>query len=169
MKNLYISALIFIVSSPCFAENSQILKCRVSNQEWNTMFILDSVGSGFLKFKKANNPKTYTCALKLDFITDGQRAIVPEITVEFTLTTCDPDLGSIQSEILKRQTLTVNLTDKKKPKGRVQWLTKKQPDDCTVEKLSMIDIQLDAKRWHEGNWGRTTASEVKSSKSNPNK
>ena len=141
----------------------------MANKDWNSLFILDTVGAGFLKFNRAHSSKAYTCALKLDDITDAQRGIAPEIRVEFRLGPCDPEMGDLQTEILKGQTLIVDLSDKKKPQGRVQWLVHSQPDDCTVEKLSLFDIQLDAKRWHDGNWARSTASEGQATNSSHKK
>lgn len=48
--------------------------------------------------------------------------------------------------------------------GRVQWLRKSQPETCIIEKLSMFDIQINAKKWIEGKWGRSTASDSKQNK-----
>ncbi len=161
-----IAMLIILSSIPCFAENSQILKCRVDNQEWKAVFLLDTIGAGFLKLKKTGEDLNYTCGLKLEYISDGQRNVVPEITVEFTRGSCDPELGAFDQEILKSLTLFVNLNNKEKPVGRVQWLKRKQPENCIVEKISMFDIQMNAKKWAEGKWGRSTASDPKKAPKN---
>ncbi len=148
--------LYFIFSFQCFAQNTEIFKCHASNREWSSTFILDSVGTGFLKIKKAN--ATYSCGLKLDFINDGQKSIVPKFKIEFILGACDPALGPLQAEILKSQTLIVDLKNLKKPMGRIQWLTKYQPDKCSVEIFKMFDMELGAKKWHEGGWGRAATT-----------
>lgn len=160
------SILFFALASSSIsqAENSQILKCHVINREWNAIFFLDSLGSGFLKLNKSGETQSYTCALKLDYINDGQRAIVPNIKVDFTLASCDPELGEWKSEILKQQNLIVDLKDKSKPAGNVQWLRSQQPEDCKVEKLSMLDLQMGAQRFLKGQWGRTPASLQKPTK-----
>ena len=153
--------ILMLSSGVSYAENTQILKCRVANSEWNSLFILDAIGTGFLKFKKSSNNNSYTCGLKVDYINDGQRAVSPNITVEFMRGACDPELGSLDQEIFDRFTLMIDLTRKDKPEGRVQWLKRKQPDPCLVEKISMFDISMNAKKWVEGTWGRKTASEPK--------
>lgn len=165
MSKLLLVLIITILSSAGFAENTQILKCRVANPEWTSLFILDAVGTGFLKFKKTGNNNSYTCGLKVDYINDGQRAVSPNITVEFMRGACDPELGPLDQEVFDRFTLTVDLTRKDKPEGRVQWLKRKQPDPCIVDKISMFDISMNAKKWIEGTWGRKTASEPKDIKS----
>jgi hypothetical protein len=154
-----------MLSSVGYAENAQILKCRVENSEWTSMFILDAVGNGFLKFKKTGNNNSYTCGLKVDYINDGQRAVSPNITVKFMRGACDPELGLLDQEVFDRFTLIVDLTSKDKPEGRVQWLKRKQPDPCIVDKISMFDISLNAKKWIEGTWGRKNASDPKDLKS----
>lgn len=161
MKKIIFIFVMILQSIPCFAENSQILKCRVENSEWRALFLLDAVGAGFLKFKRIGQERNYTCGLKLEYINDGQRNVVPEITVEFTRGSCDPELGTLDQEILKSLTLFVNLNNKEKPVGRVQWLKRRQPESCVVEKISMFDIQMNAKKWVEGKWGRSTASDPK--------
>lgn len=161
MKQVVVLFIMFILSTKAFSENTQILKCKVSNPEWNSVFILDAVGTGFLKFKKNGNNTSYTCGLKVDYINDGQRAISPNITLEFIRGACDPELETLEQELFDRYTLIVDLTKKDKPEGRVQWLRKKQPDLCIVEKMSMFDISMNAKKWVEGTWGRKTASESK--------
>ena len=161
MSKLLLVFSISILSSAVFAENSQILKCRVANSEWNSLFILDAIGAGFLKFKKTGSSNSYTCGLKLDYINDGQRAVSPNITVEFMRGACDPELGPLEQEVFDSFTLNVDLSRKDKPEGRVQWLKRKQPDPCIVDKISMFDISMNAKKWIEGTWGRKTASEPK--------
>lgn len=161
MKLLGLIFMIVIISGFAFAENTPILKCSVANSEWTSLFILDSVGTGFLKFKKAGNNNSYTCGLKVDYINDGQRAVSSNITVEFMRGACDPELGAMDQEIFDRFTLIVDLTRKNKPEGRVQWLKRKQPDACIVDKISMFDISMNAKKWVEGTWGRKTASDPK--------
>ena len=160
--------IIFVITISLFFEtlyaaNTQILKCSVSNQEWSSIFVLDAIGSGFLKFKKTGDNNSYTCALKIDYINDGQKAISPNITLEFIRGVCDPDLGALDQEIFDRFTLIVDLTQKNKPEGRVQWLKKKQPDFCNIDKISMFEVSLNAKKWLDGKWGRNTASELKKS------
>lgn len=160
MKRLL--CLILMYGSLSLAENTQILKCRVANSDWNSTFILDAVGSGFLKLSKSGDATPYTCSLKLDFISDGQRDVSPNVTVEFSRGVCDPELAAeIDQEVLSKFTLMINLTNKTKPKGRVQWLRSKQPDNCAVDKISMFDISHNTKKWQQGNWGRSTASELK--------
>jgi hypothetical protein len=161
MSKLSLFFFITVLSVASYAENTQILKCRVANSEWTSLFILDAVGTGFLKFKKAGNNNSYTCGLKVDYINDGQRAVSPNITVEFMRGACDPELGPLDQEVFDRFTLIVDLTRKDKPEGRVQWLKRKQPDPCIVDKISMFDISMNAKKWIEGNWGRKTASDPK--------
>lgn len=107
MKKKFLPILIIFLAAPCVAENSQILKCRVSRSEWKALFLLDAVGAGFLKFKKSGDDRSYTCGLKIEYINDGQRNLVPEITVEFNIGSCDPDLGVLDQEILKNITLFV--------------------------------------------------------------
>ncbi len=163
MNKSFVLLLIFICSSG-YAQNTEILNCKVSNAEWTAKFILDSAGSGFLKFKKASDPKSYICSLKLEFIQDGQRSISPNITVDFVRGACDPELGSLKQEIFERFSLIVNIRRKDKPEGNVQWLRRKQLDPCHVEKIKMFDISMNAKKWQNGTWGRRTASEPKKSK-----
>lgn len=161
MRSKLIAILLFI-SSFSSAENTQILKCRVANPEWNSVFILDAVGAGFLTFSKKGDPKNYSCSLKLDFINDGQRAIVPNVIVEFTRVSCEPELSDSVKELLPRFTLIINTKNQSKPEGKVQWLKTKQPDECIVDKLSMWDITTNTKKWQNGSWGRrSTASEFK--------
>ena len=155
-------ALIVCISSFSFAENSQILKCRVVNEVWNSVFILDAVGVGFLNFSKKGDPTNYSCALKIDFINDGQRAVVPNVVVEFSRVSCSPELSESVKEVLPRFTLLINVTNKSKPEGKVQWLKTKQPNECIVDKLSMFDISMNTKKWRDGKWGRrATASDPK--------
>ena len=158
-----IATVVFFISNFSFAENTQILKCRVANPVWNSVFILDAIGAGFLTFSKKGDSRSYSCALKLDFINDGQRAIVPNVIVEFSRVSCDPERGDSVKEVLSRFTLIINTKDKSKPEGKVQWLRTKQPDECIVDKLSMWDITTNTKKWQNGSWGRrSTASEPKS-------
>lgn len=142
------------------AENGIILKCRVDNARWKSVFQLDAVGIGFLKFKKIGDDKSYTCGLKLEYINDGLRAIVSEITVDFSRGSCDPELSNeLEKIILKDYTVVVNPSKTDKPSGRVHWLRNEQPEACTVEKLNISDIQMNAKKWLDGKWGRKTASD----------
>lgn len=159
MRHLIFLTVIFF-GSLSHAANTQILKCRVQNNDWSATFVLDAIGAGFLTFSKAPSTQTYTCALKLEFIKDGQKDVVPHFSTDFSRLACDPELGDLEQEILKDLTLKVRLMDPKKPEGHVQWLRRKQPDTCIVEKLNVFDVSMNAKKWSEGKWGRGTASEA---------
>ncbi len=161
MKSVIFILFSILIFCTTHADNTQILKCRVANQEWTSVFILDAVGAGFLKIKKNSNNNSHTCSLKIDYINDGQRAVSPNVTIEFIRGACDPELGLLEQEIFDQFTLIIDITKKDKPQGRVQWLKRKQPDACVVEKMSMFDISLNAKKWVEGTWGRKTASDGK--------
>lgn len=165
MKKFVLLNLILFVSSISYAQSSQILRCKVENTQWVAVFELDAVADGFLKFKRSGVDQEYTCGLRLDYINDGQRNVVPEVTVEFTRGSCAPDLTSeLGQEILTSFTLFVNLNNMEKPAGRVQWLRRSQPEACVVETFKMFDIQLNAKKWQDGKWGRKTASDPKQNK-----
>lgn len=153
--------IVFLLSLYAFAENSQILKCRVSNPEWTSSFVLDAVGNGFLKFKKAGDKNYNTCQLNVEYFNNNQRAIVPTVVIEFSRGTCDNELESLEREILKKMTIMVDISYSDKPKGRVQWLRSRQPDKCVVEKISMFDISMNSRKWLEGIWGRKPANESK--------
>jgi hypothetical protein len=153
MKYIFFIAL-FVLSSLSHAGNTEIIKCRVANKEGSAQFVLDAVGAGFLTFKNSSSPTTHTCLLKLEFIRDGQGDLVPHFLTKFTRLSCSPELGNLNKELLKDLTLNINLTNSKKPEGQVQWLRRKQPDTCVIEKLSVYDVSMNAKKWSEGKWGR---------------
>lgn len=161
MRNLFLVFSVVIFSYSSYAQNSEILNCQVTNTDWSAKFILDSIGSGFLKFKKAGDPKSYTCSLKLEFIQDGKQAVSPHITIDFVRGACEPNLGLLEQDILENFGLIINVRQKDKPQGKVQWLKKKQPEPCQIEKIRMFDISMNAKKWRNGTWGRNTASESK--------
>lgn len=156
MKKSTLLLTIFFACSTVFAETASILKCRVKNTEWASFFTLDATGNGLLKFKKTDDKNTYTCELKANHIYNGQRAVVANITVRFERGYCDPELGDLEKEIFDHFTLIVEQPNKDNPTGYVQWLKQKQPDSCVVEKLSLSEIAMQAKKW-----GRKTASEPK--------
>lgn len=144
----------------CLAKSSEILKCRVINEEWTALLTLDAIGAGLINFKKSGNNLSYNCSLNVAFINDGQRAVSPNVTIEFIRGACDPDLGEIEKEIFEQFTLIIEIY-KENYNGKMQWLRKKQPDNCEVEKISIFDISLNTKKWREGIWGRKTASDPK--------
>ncbi len=154
-------AFILLLSSIAVAENTQILKCKATNQGWTSLFTLDAVGIGFVKFQKLDSNQSFNCKLNVNYINDGQRSVSPNITIEFNRKECDPDLNSLEEEIFDRFTLIVDITQKEKPIGRIQWLKRRQPDICVIEKFSLFDISTNAKKWSEGTWARKTASENK--------
>lgn len=145
--------------SLCYAENTKIIECNTVNKEWGSLFVVDAVGNAYVKFQKSGDKNLYTCDLKIEYFNDSQRVIVPSVTVEFKREVCTPDLGGISDNILDRFILILDITQKKQPKGRIQWLKNKQPDECIVEKLRMFDVSHNSKKWIMGTWGRKTASE----------
>ena len=155
MKCLFFIAF-FILSSVSHTKNTEIIKCRVMNKDWSAQFVVDAVGAGFLDFKKTTSPNNYTCSLKLEFIRDGQGDVVPHILTKFTHLVCTPELNTLEKEVLKDLTLKIDLLNPKKSEGHVQWLRRKQPDTFVVEKLSIPDISMNAKKWSEGKWGHGT-------------
>jgi hypothetical protein len=159
MKFILSLLFIFIFNSQAKAENSTILKCKTSNKEWASTVVLDSVGSGFIKFKNLKLNQSHTCSLSIEYIKDAQKAIKPNITIEFNRGSCDPSLGKLNEEIFNKFMLIVSVYKNNKSSGHIQWLKKHQPDTCVVEKLSLFDIALNVKKWNAGIWGRSTASD----------
>lgn len=147
MKTFILAVMLFI-NGTCYGQSTQILKCRVSNSDWNATFVLDAVGSGSVEFKKSGNSGGYVCSLKVDSLIDGQNSISPNIRIEFTRGSCRPRLESLEKELFSHFTIIVDLSRKNSPEGRVQWLRRKQPDICIIEKLSLFDLS-----------GRNTASD----------
>lgn len=159
-----IAIILYFLAFPlsAYAVNGVILKCRVDSPRWKSVFQLDAIGVGFLKFKKANEANSYTCGLKLEYIRDGLRAVVSNITVDFSRGSCDPELPKdLEKVLLKDYSIIVNLSSSRNPTGLVHWLKSEQPGDCIVEKINIPDIQMNAKKWLEGKWGRKTASDPK--------
>lgn len=156
MKKSALLLMLFFTCNTTYAEVPAILKCHVQNAEWTSLFTLDAAGAGLLKFKKSGDKNAYSCELKAKHIYNGQRAVVSNITVKFERGYCDPELGEMEQEIFDHFTLIVDQPNQDSPTGRVQWLKKKQPDTCIVEKLNLSDVAMQAKKW-----GRKTASEPK--------
>lgn len=156
MKKSALLLTILFICNASYAEIPPILKCRVKNTEWASLFTLDATGNGSLKFIKAGDKSSYSCELKTNHIYNGQRAVVPNVTVKFQRGYCDPELGDLEKEIFDHFTLIVNQTNTDSPTGLVQWLKRKQPDPCVIEKLSLSDIAIRAKKG-----SRKTASEPK--------
>ena len=156
--------LLLVSSAHAQSQNSQIVKCRVQSPKWNALFILDTIGAGFLKVKEVGQEKVHTCSLKLTNLNDSLRGVAPTIKIEFDRGSCEPALNQAnEKEILGEIAIRVDMNNAKNPKASVHWLRSAQPDLCVLEKLSLYEVQLDAKKFQEGSWGRrSTASEKKS-------
>lgn len=163
MIQIILFLFVSVTSLRAWAESTIILKCKVSNPEWSSVFSVDAVGAGFLEFKKAGDERSYACGLQVEYLRDGRRAVSPHLKLEFNRGVCEPELGSLEKEIFRKMTLIVSLLRRDQPEGRVQWLRKKQPDACVVEKISLVDLETDAKKWAAGTWGRKAASVPKDS------
>ena len=143
-----------------------MLECALDNKEWNAKLTVDTVGIGKLQLQKMGGSGLHLCDIKIDYFADNQRAVVPQIVLEYSLQECVPVLGDLGKEVFEKGTLLVNINDIKNPTGLLQWLKFKQPDSCKVTKLSMFDISMNSKKWIEGKWGnkRSTASDDKKKK-----
>jgi hypothetical protein len=124
-----------------YAENTQTLKCRVKNPEWEAAFRLTNADSGFLEFKRLGINNSYVCGLKGIRLTDLRGAVVPNVKVEFERSACNPELGELEQEIFDKFLIIVDLRSKD-ISSRVQWLKRKQPDNCVNVEINMFGISM---------------------------
>jgi len=164
MMKLVVFVIFFSLAS--YAENSQFFRCRISNSEWNAIFMLDAIGSGLLQFQKLPAETVHSCSMGLINITDKQRGVVPQLRISLSRLDCEPDAPLIKSDLFEEFSVIIDVSEREKPKSIVQWLRKKQVDKCQVEKLSTADISFNVQKWREGRWGRRTASDPKKLKTN---
>lgn len=169
LKSILFASL-FLMKPLSFAENTLIFKCGVKNSHWKAMIQLDAVGDASLKFlnneTKENktseaSAKSYSCGLKINYIKDGTGSVIPEMMVEFERVRCEPTLPmEMEKKILKAFLLSVELTNKEKPVGFVQWVKRRPLDKCLVSALNLFEFQLAAKKWKEGKWGQNKSSDL---------
>jgi hypothetical protein len=161
---LFVAIITLLVSRLALAEyeNSKILECHVTNSQFNSVLSLDTVGVGYLKFKKSGNETIYTCGLRLNHLSDGHKSVNPNVRVEFQRGSCEPKLGAdLKKLLLNRITVIIDILPKSRYDGIAQWLATPQPDDCKVEKLSLEDIERYAQQFSVGKWGKKKAGDPK--------
>lgn len=157
MKNLLFSLIILMIQ-PVFAENTEILKCRVTNNEWQSVLVIDSLGGGILKFQKSGDPNFYACSMKLVAFSDMRNGVVPSLRTTMKLGACDPDITRYRDKILSTVYLDVMISGSTAKEGEVQWLQDRQPETCKVEKIRLQDMHEYSVKWSKGEWGRKPAS-----------
>jgi len=152
--------LIFMIfSTKLILANTPIIKCNIKNPHWTATLSLDGVGLGLLKVKHLKSKKDFTCPLGLTFLQDSLGGVSPSIIVDFNRGECFPKSSLISEELFETVNLIIELRDKKKPRGRIQWLKKSQPDSCKITKFRLTEIKLNEKRWLKQRLNRATANQ----------
>lgn len=157
MKKLMM-LMILLVGPFTFAENTEILKCRVSNPEWRSTIVIDSLGAGILRFQKTGDTNFYACALRMVTFNDTRGGQVAVLKSELRLGACDPDISQYRNKILPSVNILIDLTSGAPKTGSLQWLQDKQPDECQIEKLRSDDTKEYSSMFRKGSWGRRPAS-----------
>jgi len=157
MKKI-IFAVTVLLAQICYAENTEVIKCRVANNDWQSTFIVDSLGSGILKFQKSGDSNFYACSMKMMSFSDMRNGVMPLITVSMKLGACDPVIAQYRNKILSSLHLHVKVLGASATEGKLQWLQDRQPENCTVEKIKLDDMQEYSVKWSKGAWGRRPAS-----------
>lgn len=157
MKN-YLFILLILMIRTVFAENTEILKCHVTNEEWQSTLVIDSLGGGILRFQKTGDSNFYACNMRLVSFSDTRGGVVPMLRASLSLVACDPDINQYRTKILSSVNILVNLREAQPKEGSLQWLQDKMPDVCQVEKLKLDDLKEYAIKWSRGQWGRKPAS-----------
>lgn len=152
--------LFFVLSaaSVAFAENTEVLKCRVSNPEWQSTLVIDSLGGGFLRFQKAGDANFYACSLRIVTFNDTRGGQVQVLKSELRVGACDPDISRYRNKILSSVNILIDLNSGAPREGSLQWLQDKQPDTCHIEKLRLDDTKEYSSMFRKGSWGRRPAS-----------
>lgn len=157
MKKLILPLVLFFIQ-PAMAENTEVLKCRVANADWQSVFIIDSLGGGIMKFQKSGDTNFYACSMKLTSFSDMRNGVVPEVRATMALGACDPDISRYKNKLLNTVYLQVSVSGNSAKEASVQWLQDKQPENCVVEKIKLDDMHEYSVKWSKGQWGRRPAS-----------
>jgi hypothetical protein len=157
MKKLVLT-LSFLMIQPAFAENTEVIKCKIANNDWQATVVVDSLGGGILKFQKSGDPAFYACSMKMTSFSDVRGGVVPMISTSLRLGACDPVITAYRDKILSTIYLDVKVRGSAATEGKIQWLQDRQPETCRVERIKLDDMQEYSQLWAKGKWGRRPAS-----------
>lgn len=165
MKRIFLVLMMFSFAAGAQTQNGQIVKCRVQNPQWSALFILDAIGAGFLQVKATGQTQTHTCSLRLTDLSDQTRGVASVIKIELDRGSCDPEMDPAhKNKILKELALRIDMNNPQSPKADLYWLQNVQPEKCRLEKFNLYDVQMDAKKFREGTWGKRSTASVKKGK-----
>jgi len=82
----------------------------------------------------------YSCGLTVEHLKDCRNCVASSVFVDLRRQACTPELGPLETELFERFSLRVSVRSQSEGLGLLQWLRRRQPDECRIEPLRLDEI-----------------------------